>query len=296
MVPLCGLLITAVGMMIYMQQRLAEPAQSPDRSAAARAESESTAAPRTPPVQVAAPDLDPNASLQAVAIERLEEFRDHSGTMAAEPFYYLLDLARRSSPTEMLREARSDCSYVQLLDAPDKYRGQLIALRGTLRRLIEVDAATNAAGIHTQYEGWLFTATAGRNPYVVIVADRPIGLPFGADVHAPAEVAGYFLGWWRHSTQNDERTSSPVIIANRFVPLPEPNLRPDAAWSNTYGLAIGIAILVGMTVLIFLAWRSHAPAGIDTPAEPLEFREASRGNSPEGEASTQSAGNGQFAR
>ncbi len=231
---------------------------------------------------------DEAETIRMIELSRLREFVDHERDLAAEPYYYSLDLARHNPPEWLEEHGRRDLTWAQLFRDPEKYRGQLVLLRGRLRRLIRDDVDANDYGLTSRYEGWLYTEDSGKYAYCVIVTDPPTGMPLGA-INESVAVAGYFLGWWRHKNQDDKLTSSPVILGHRFVWHEQPE-RPDVVFARSHGLAIGVAVAIVLLVFFvaFFARRKRRspvasalerdlalhvfeehPAG---PAQPNEFR------------------------
>jgi hypothetical protein len=217
---------------------------------------------------------DSNTTAEAVELSRISDFQDHSRELDPDPYYYLLDLARRNPAAWMESHARRDVTWAHLFREPEKYRGQLIYLKGRLRRLVVDDCDPNEYGIAKRYEGWMFTDESGHHGYAVIVAEPPVGMPVGA-IYEYASVAGYFLGWWRHQNQLDKPTSSPILFAQRFNWIHPPTVRPDASLAVTYGLPIGIAIAVlGVAVAVVTLRRKPPPHDtVAASSEPLEFEE-----------------------
>jgi hypothetical protein len=227
-----------------------------------------------PPVATPAPHA--TRSLEPVEPSRLSGYEDYSGTIAAEPYFYLLDLARRNPPELLEQAARRDVTLAHLHSDPGRYRGQLVLLKGRLRRLLKDDFETNDYGLTTRYEGCLYTDEGGRTPYIVIVTEPPAAMPLGM-IYEHVSVAGYFLGWWYHDTQEGKRYPSPVFLARRLLWHTAPLERPEAGWSSTYGLAVGIAVAVAC---LAVAWFSLRRKPIRTsasaePAGPLLFEEKS---------------------
>jgi hypothetical protein len=217
---------------------------------------------------------DDSDEVRMLEMSRLREFVDHDRALAAEPYYYLLDLARHNPAEWLETHARRDLTWAHLLREPDKYRGQLVLLRGRLLRLTRDDCGENDYGLTTRYEGWVATEESGKYSYAVIVTEPPTGLALGTPNDSVA-VAGYFLGWWRHPDQNEKLTSSPIILGRRLVTLKQP-MRPDVAISPAYGIAIGAAIVVlalGSVYFGFRRGRSPVAESLQRDAGPLEFVE-----------------------
>jgi len=188
-------------------------------------------------------------SVRMAELSRLDSFIDHDSNPAADPYYYLLDLARHNPAEWIERHARRDLTWAHLLREPAKYRGQLVLLRGRLRRLVRDELDSNEYGLETRYEGWLYTEESGKYAYATIVTDPPAGMPLGS-INESVTVAGYFLGWWRHHNQEGKPTSSPLILGRR-INWHQYAERPDVVFARSH--AIVLAVLATVAVGGFLA-------------------------------------------
>jgi len=272
LVMLTVLLVIAVSLMLFLRRQALEW----ERAAASATRVQ-------PGVPAAAASLSSPAERQragqaseppAVELSRLADVRDHTRSLPLEPYCYLLSLARSVPPEVLEQHARSDVTIAQLLADPDKYRGQLLLLRGRLHRLIEDELPRNRYGLTKRYEGWLATSEASGMPYVVIVTDPPVGLPLGGNILEPVQVAGFFLCWWRYTTQDGRRWSAPVILGRRFVPIKVPVASASPRTTLLYGLAFSIVVaaIVLAAALFALLRRKLAPPPLTEPAvEPVEF-------------------------
>jgi hypothetical protein len=207
---------------------------------------------------------------------RLATFQDHARRMDLDAYYYLLDFARRQRPSASKPAPGSEPAYAQLLDEPGRYRGRPIHLRGRLHRLLEYPAQPNEFGIQRQFEGWIYTQASGSFPYCLILADPPVDIAPAASLFESVEVSGYFLGWWRYTSKEGERTSAPIVAVSliRRIPAPRPLADPRAtlpAWGT------GLLLLLVAT-LGWGAWRWTRPTSSLPSPTPLasdwEFHEA----------------------
>ncbi|GEM_PF-4494129 len=235
--------------------------------------------------EVRPPDVSTAIGIRSVELSRLADFVDHSLELDPDPYYYLLDLARHNPADWIEKNARRDVTLAHLLRDPDNYRGQAIALRGRLRRLVRDEFDDNEYGFQMRYEGCVYTDEGGRTPYIVIVAEPPTGMPLG-NIFEHVTVAGYFLGWWRHDTQESKRYSSPVLLARRFRWQAPPALRPDAEWTNTYGLAVGVAIAILSIITAVLVMRRTRPTPVATTDPAPLFFEAPAPTQNDGDQTT----------
>ncbi len=179
---------------------------------------------------------------------------DRSGRLDANAYYYLVDLARRNDPAAIESAARSDIAVPLLLNNPADYRGELVRLKGQCRRHLRHKAEDNPYGIVEVSEVWVFNPSMGPRGSVVVMAEPPAGIPIGESINVPIEIAGYFLGIWRHETKAENKVSqSPILMAHRVVP---DSTEPTQAYKPPHipmviGLPLAI-LLIGGLVYHFL--------------------------------------------
>lgn len=132
-------------------------------------------------------------------------------------YYHFLDKARQAEPERLIADARRDITFAHFYkdprNDPPKYRGQLIGLRGTVRRAVAYDVDPNAYGLTKRYELWLFTDDSGKFPWVVELTNLPEGFPLGTDIQERVETAGYFLKLWAYRAKDGFR-SAPVLLGH----------------------------------------------------------------------------------
>lgn len=168
----------------------------------------------------------------------LASIKDNTfGIPAAEKPAYdaILAKVRHTSPEDLERLAHKDVPFAVLMLDADRYRGEIVTLEGDIRRINPlVDS----------FETWLFTADSGLNPYRVVLANLPDGVPLGDELLPPvrARVTGYFFKRFSYATANSFHTA-PLLLANTLVPSANSKsaVRPSRKNSRSLTiLAIGI--------------------------------------------------------
>jgi hypothetical protein len=179
------------------------------------------------------------------------------------------DLARRNPP---------DAVFQQLTQHSDKYRGDLLTLELTVRR-VEKDpvAAANPAGVEHVYQLWGWP-TSGRGwLYVVVTPELPPGFPEGADVYQTVRVYGYFFKLQGYQPANAKPNARPLVaplIVGKLV------WQPNTPTANPAEQALSLVFLVGGGLIVLCAigyWfvaarrkkkRLPPPSGeVDWPAD-----------------------------
>src|SRR5262249_9137909 len=90
-------------------------------------------------------------------------------------------VASRVTPQGFAERARQnkDATFAKVFSDPDKYRGQVLHVKGTLARLrrLESPEYLKVRGIPYLYEGWVFVAQG--TPWCVVFPDLPRGVKVG---------------------------------------------------------------------------------------------------------------------
>lgn len=118
--------------------------------------------------------------------------------------------------------------FGDVLEHPQDYRGQLVSMRGCLRRLIKYDPGRNDMGFRHVYEAWIYPEDAESNPVVVIFTRKPNGLPMGADLREDVQFTGYFLKNYGYEA-HDAARKAPLFLAGGVDWLEMPALSASAA-------------------------------------------------------------------
>ena len=132
----------------------------------------------------------------------------------------------------------------------DVWYGQLVTLRGRVRRLISYPAGQNPYGLDTLYEAWLYTDDSQGHPVVIVCSTIPEDIPRGAEVLIDfVSVTGYLFKMYAYEAQ-DEPLYAPLILAQRLEWRgPRSSSAPRIPTSVAYG---GTA--VGGLTIVFIAW------------------------------------------
>jgi hypothetical protein len=166
----------------------------------------------------------------------------------------------RTTPTDVLaRGARSDVSYPQLFADPEEFRGQVINLRGRLKRVRAMPAPSFIReDISTIYECGIFDARRyGDHPLIAAITELPADVEVSDDMEIPVEIDGYFFKIWRYRA-GDAWRDAPLLIGRTLRVEPGAALQKSADTSTTFSkdLVIGSLLLFGITIgaISALSW------------------------------------------
>ena len=146
-----------------------------------------------------------------------------------------------------------EVTFAQLFAQPRSFRGRRVRVAGTIRRLQEVAAPTNALGIATYWQAWLEPAGGPAAPIVVYFLDLPPGIPTGMRVEIPAVVDGVFFKRWAYQASDAIRLA-PLLMAT------EPQLSPRITSGRGQTPVVGWALVSigGLLATTWLALRYAA--------------------------------------
>ena len=217
---------------------------------------------------------DRQAFEETQARELFQAVTDKAPLAAEEmPSYWRL---MRWSMTERFDEtwerAHKDLYFTHLAEAPEKHRGELVALKISLRRTVSFAAPKNSAGVKTVYEAWGVTDESRGNFYCLVFYDKPPELPIHPDVHEEAEFVGYFHKLMTYQDPLDKKRFAPLLIGRvrwRENPARVALRNSQGVWS--YWL-LGSLAMIGM---VFVWTNNYLQRGRDLLMPPQEVDHSS---------------------
>ena len=142
------------------------------------------------------PPLDEDAEERAEFAEESQAISDRAAIAKEDMFAYwrLLRWADSARLPALLKRARTDVRYGDLILEPAAHRGELLKVRLHLLQMLKLPAAPdNPLGIETYYQavGWNDDSQAWF--YFCIFTDLPPGMPVGERITQEGTFVGYFL-------------------------------------------------------------------------------------------------------
>lgn len=176
--------------------------------------------------------------------EALRDIKDETAELEPKPLLYVLHRVVTTSQEELAR--RKDLpwpSQKEVLGNPERYRGKFIYLPGRVvsdlfpRAVPEGEGLVNRSGVHTYYDA--FIEDKNRNWFRILLSTKDREYADGEGV----VVRGIFLKSIRYTTRDGREAEVPLVVAQRFEPLPE----PDRTISGL--LEVGIAFFALLALL-----------------------------------------------
>ncbi|MCG6155862.1 hypothetical protein [Rubinisphaera margarita] len=172
----------------------------------------------------------------------------------SDSYYRVLAHVTRLDEDLLSRSARSDVLHVNLMHEPERYRGELVQLKGTARRIVPLDATENQYGIRKLYEIWITTDDSGSEPWRIVAKSIDERLPVGENVNAPIKAIGYFFKQYSYASQGGMHIA-PLILSARVDSNVVVRVAPSGTGLQPY--IILFAAFFGLGTILLVSAYSH---------------------------------------
>jgi hypothetical protein len=209
------------------------------------------------------PGVEPKylAAIRDDATFRLEE---------QDAWFQLLEILDRTDQAALQRGSTGRVTYSQLSRQSEQYRGQLVTIRGTIRRTSLQRPQENGGRIDQYYQTVLQPAEDRSQLIFVYCLYLPEGFPTGLDVSADVDVTGFHFKRWTYAAQDTVRTA-PVLLARTvdwIKPAAEPR-RPSASVTSVLTwIAVSLCVSLLLAAYVYTRTRRSRPR---QPAAPPQF-------------------------
>lgn len=215
--------------------------------------------------------------LPGIDREALAAVQDDTVFRPAErdAWFNLFGVLRAHDPQQLEQASTGNVGYLQLFEQPDHYRGQLVTIRGQVRRVLFRSAPKNAIGIDGYYQVVLRPADGPNSPLIVYCLDLPEGFPSGEGIREDVTVTCLFFKNWAFATRDDIR-SSPTLLARTLNWLPP---APVAVRTGQMGQLVAMVVATAIASVLIATWivrRSNrlTAAHRRPPADPATVAES----------------------
>ncbi len=207
--------------------------------------------------------------------EWLEDIKDRTGMPKVRPrqrkdnpeewaFLRILDEAVYKAwrlPPEVFQKRAHEHAHVtirHLLSEPARYRGEIIPVHGTLKRLSKYDFTLHAReeGLRFVYEGWIYGSTPGAPPFQVLFTTLPEGLKESEEMSRQVTFYGYFLKLNRYRAKDNRVHDTPYLVGPTLIVEADQRASPPQRTSMSAQAVITvIAVIVSvLVVMLGIAW------------------------------------------
>lgn len=179
---------------------------------------------------------------------------------------YLITHIRRVDPGDLAKAADRSITYANLRMDPNRYRGAVVHLEGTLRYVRKFDAPfslVNDPEVKVLYEAWISGPEdrTNSNPYVVLLSELPKGIT--VDDHTkkiPVTADAYFFKVLLYEARGSDKREwhlAPMLIG-RTMSVVEEKAEPEDPILTFRNMLLPVivsstfaVILVGLALLLF---------------------------------------------
>lgn len=172
----------------------------------------------------------------------------------SEAYYRVLAHVSRLDQSFAERSSRKNVLHVNLIRDPNIYRGQLITVQGTARRIVPIPVNENEYRVKKTYEIWLTTPDSGNDLWRVVSTQVDPRLPQGEQVHVPVRFTGYFFKQYSYASQSGLHIA-PLLLAADVVPYTVRKPAPNGTGLEPYLLAV--AVFTCFMVVFAVSIYSH---------------------------------------
>ena len=178
----------------------------------------------------------------------------------SEAFYHLLKILDETSEERLEQASIGRVSFTQLFTQPKEFRGDLLTVHGTVRRVIEKIAPQNRFGIEG-YKQVVIEPDDRDYPVVIYCLELPPEFPRGEKLHETVTVTGFYYKRWAGLSSGREIMTWPLLLSKTVqwqpaVAAGEPGAQDRAALNNlASGLAL--AVIVSLVVVWFVLSRTR---------------------------------------
>ncbi len=173
-------------------------------------------------------------------------------------YHAVMDRLRSANEREIKASADPSGTFPAVMAEPDHFRGRVISIEGTARRVLEMPAiGANSEGAGRLYELWVFTPDSGENPWRIVATDIPDDLPRGLlEDGVTVRVSGVFFKRQGYETQAHALHVAPLLLA-KTVHRVQPAGRKVAEFDPTPWLVGAGIIVIVMLTLAFIRFRKE---------------------------------------
>ncbi len=196
---------------------------------------------------------DRSAALLSASAESLSNVRDATFFRESDndAWFQTWNTLRETSLAALRKANPQQVSFSEVFGQPRSFRGRLVRMRGTLRRLEKVAAPANNYAIDDYWQGWMEPLEGPASPVVVQCLRIPEGMPGGMKIDEPVEIVGYFFKNYAYNATDAIRVA-PLIMTLEPIGLAKSPAADSSAGASgvvTLVVLITMAGLVAATLL-----------------------------------------------
>jgi hypothetical protein len=199
--------------------------------------------------------------------ELLKTIRDDTILRRTETdaFYHLLQLLADSSEQELTAASAGHVTFAQLFQQSNEYRGELVTVRGTVRRAVEKTAPPNDYGLGQYYEVWIVPHDQRDSPLVVNCLELPAAFPQSDSLAEDASITGFYFKRFAYQAGDGRLHTTPLLLAKTVAWSPAAPVAKKPANLAAFLWCTAIAAVLASIAVMYIRRRSARPRPTDLP-------------------------------
>ena len=205
-----------------------------------------------------------------VVPDYLEQVRDDKLFRSEEnrAWRNLLEVLNGADQPTLKKASTGRVTFAQLFSQSREYRGELVTVRGTVRRAHRI-AAPEAENLPEKYyKLWLFPDDFPDSPMMIYCLYVPKGFPTGMTLQ-PAEITGFHFKRCVYNAKDSFRRA-PLLVARtldwRKAEIPATTDRPLPGLGSVFAvIGVAAAFCLFVTVYVFTRTRITRRSEPETP-------------------------------
>jgi hypothetical protein len=200
---------------------------------------------------------DEDEEERAAALEEFQAVSDGNTAMQPEDMFAyrrIWNWVMNQSLEQMQKRAKPAPSFNDLIQEPAVHRGELVAVKLSIRRVLKYDNQKDRVGVDTVYELWGWNEKTLGWLYCIVTPELPPGMRLGEDQDVPVTMYGYFfnvLGYHAAGAKPQDKPLKAPLFIGRLARRNVPSQKPPSDFDSTFvWIALG-ALLVGYVGLRF---------------------------------------------
>jgi len=192
-----------------------------------------------------------------VTPELLAPIKDNTVLRAAENEAWLAMLGALNTRTAEEVDSLSigNVGFAQLFRQTDFYRGQVVTVEGTVRRLEAIAPRENEHGIEQLYR-WILQPRGGASaPIVIYSIEKPEQLEVGDDLREPCSFTGFCFKRWAYAAGDGTRVAPLLLAKTPSWQPPTPTAPVELPSLNTIVIAL-LSLAALSAVIATMVYRS----------------------------------------
>ncbi len=193
----------------------------------------------------------------------------------AEAWFGFFERLQQMDEQQLRELTLGELTYTQLLKQPQVYRGQVVTIRGTLRREELEQSPENSLGIESTHRLVIQPRGGGHWPMVVHCLELPENFPHGEDPKTPVSVTGFFFKNWSYAWQGGLGIA-PTLLA-RSIDWQPVVVQPVRRTVSSAGLTkiLSAAFAFAVVAVLLIIRNTRRPPRVSPASKSITFPEES---------------------